>query len=102
MQSRISIEGIGIKERSFFAKLAAYKLQSRRVALVLGKTIHLHGVSAQDFLKDECWVKHELCHIKQFHHYGFIPFLVKYFLEFLRNGYYNNKYEVEARLAEND
>jgi len=89
-----------IKENSWIAKLAALKLRTKRVAIVIGKTIHLHNTSKQEFLKDERWVKHELCHIKQFKENGFVLFLAKYLWESLKHGYRNNKYEVEAREAE--
>lgn len=90
-----------IRENSWIAKLAAKKLRSERVAIVVGKTIHLHNTAKQDFLKDEKWVKHELCHVKQFQQNGYLLFIVKYLWESIRHGYYNNKYEVEAREAEN-
>ena len=89
-----------IKENSWLAKIAAKKLRSSNVAIVLGKTIHLFGVSKMDFLQDEKWLKHELCHIKQFKQYGYLNFVVKYLWESLRKGYYNNRFEVEARKAE--
>lgn len=89
-----------IKENSRIAKLAALKLHTRRVAIVIGKTIHLHNTSRQEFLNDERWVKHELCHVKQFQQYGFVPFIAKYLWESIKHGYYNNKYEIEARAAE--
>ena len=89
-----------IKENSWLAKIAAKKLRSTNVAMVLGKTIHLSDVSKTDFLADEKWVKHELCHIKQFNQYGYFNFVVKYLWESLRKGYYNNRFEVEARNAE--
>ncbi len=89
-----------IKENSWIAKLAAAKLHSKRVAIVIGKTIHLHNTSATGFLKDEKWVKHELCHIKQFNQNGCLVFIVKYLWESIQHGYYNNKYEREAREAE--
>jgi hypothetical protein len=89
-----------IKENSWIAKLAAKKLRSENVAIVIGKTIHLYHVSRQDFLKDDKWVKHEMCHISQFKKYGFLNFIFKYLVESMRNGYYNNKYEIEARNAE--
>ena len=91
-----------IKENSWIAKIAARKLQSDNVAIVIGKTIHLHNVSKEDFLKDKQWVKHEMCHIRQFKKHGFFPFIVKYLCESLTRGYYQNKYEVEARMAENE
>ncbi len=89
-----------IKENSFFAKLAAKKLGASSVAMVLGSTIHLHNTSKQDFINDEKWLKHELCHIKQFKKYGYAGFLVRYLWQSLKHGYYNNKFEVEARQAE--
>ncbi len=90
-----------IKEDSWIAKLAAKKMCVNSVAMVLGKTIHLYGSTKENFLADERWVKHELCHVKQFETHGFLPFLVKYLWESLSVGYYNNKFEVEARDAEN-
>lgn len=82
------------------ANIAAKKLNAPSVALVLGKTIHLHNISSQEFLKDTKLVKHELCHVQQFKENGYLFFIVKYLWESFRKGYYNNKYEVEARAAE--
>ncbi len=89
-----------IKENSFIAKLAAKKMKSDNVAIVVGKTIHLHNVSKEDFLRDKKWVKHEMCHIRQFKKFGYFTFIIKYLWESKKHGYYNNKYEVEARQAE--
>jgi Domain of unknown function (DUF4157) len=89
-----------IKENSWLAKIAAKKLKANAVAMVLGKTIHLHNTTKASFLKDERWLKHELCHIKQFKEHGYFLFVVKYLWESLRKGYYNNRFEVEAREAE--
>ena len=88
-----------IVERSVFARIARMVLKSSNVAMVLGKTIHLSGVDRSTFLKDEGWVAHELCHIRQFREHGFYRFLWLYLKESMRVGYYNNKYEVEARKA---
>jgi hypothetical protein len=88
-----------IKENSWIAKLAAIKLRSNWVAIVIGKTIHLHNTTKQEFLKDEKWVKHELCHVRQFQQNGYVIFILKYVWESIKHGYYNNKYEVEAREA---
>lgn len=90
-----------IKENSWVAKVAAWKLGSHAVAIVIGGTIHLSNVSKEQFLSNEKWVKHELCHIHQFQQYGYLNFIIKYLLESIRTGYYKNKYEVEARQAEN-
>ena len=89
-----------IIENSWIAKLAALKLKSTSVAIVLGKKIYLHNTTRDEFLQDEKWLKHELCHIQQFKRNGFTIFIFKYLLESIRKGYYNNKYEVEAREAE--
>jgi len=88
-----------IKENSWLAKIAAKKLKADSVAMVLGNTIHLHNTSKTSFLNDERWLKHELCHIRQFKQYGYFNFVVRYLWESLRKGYYNNRFEVEAREA---
>src|SRR3954471_18290845 len=93
---------ISIKEKSMVARFAAYILHEDRMAVVLGKTIHLWNTSKKDFLKNKKWLHHELVHIQQFKEYGFIKFLFLYFFESLKNRYYNNKFEVEARGKEND
>ncbi len=91
-----------IKEESLLARIAAWKLNTSSVAIVLGHTIHLHNTRKEDFLKNNQWLKHELCHIKQFEDNGFFIFIYRYIRESLKNGYYNNKYEIEARLAEQE
>lgn len=89
-----------IKENSWIAKIAARKLNADKVAIVIGKTIHLFNVSKNVFLKDEKWVKHEICHVRQFEKYGYFNFIIKYLWQSWKHGYRNNKFEVEARLAE--
>ena len=91
-----------IKENSLIAKIAAAKLKSGSVAIVIGSTIHLHNVSEKDFLKNEKWVKHEMCHIQQFKKFGFFKFIYQYLRESARVGYYNNRFEAEARKAETE
>ncbi len=89
-----------IKEKSWLAKIAAIRLRSSSAAMVLGKTIHLHNTSKDEFLQNKKWVKHELCHVQQFKQHGYLLFLIKYVWESLKKGYCNNKFEVEARAAE--
>lgn len=91
---------VNIKEQSLFARIAASKLRAKQVAMVIGNTIHLYGTSAEEFLKQTSWVKHELCHVQQYKRYGFIGFLFRYIRESIIRGYHNNKLEVEARAAE--
>jgi hypothetical protein len=89
-----------IKENSLIARIAAWKMSASRLAIVIGRTIHLHNASREEFLSNERWVKHELCHIEQFRRFGFVRFIALYLWESMRSGYYKNKYEVEARQAE--
>ena len=91
-----------IKENSCVAKIAAWKLKASSVAIVFGNTIHLWNSSKEDFLKNERWLKHELCHIRQYKEQGYFGFIIKYLWESLYKGYYNNKFEVEAREAEDE
>jgi Domain of unknown function (DUF4157) len=92
---------ISVRENSWIAAIAAYKLGVDSVALTLGGTIHLHQTSKSGFLADQRWVKHEMAHVEQFRRYGFWRFIFLYLLESMRKGYYLNKFEVEAREAEN-
>ena len=65
--------------------------------MVIGRTIHLSGVTRTEFLADAEWVAHEAVHVQQFRQFGFWGFLARYLWESARVGYYANKYEVEAR-----
>ena len=91
---------IHIRENSWVAKMAAAKLRSAKVAIVFGKTIHLYNTSRQEFLNDKKWVCHELKHVQQYQQHGFVGFLGKYLIESIRKGYYNNRFENEARQNE--
>lgn len=66
----------------------------------MGRTIHLHNTAKHEFLQNKRWLLHELKHIEQFRRYGFIRFIFMYLVESIRHGYTNNKYEIEARDAE--
>lgn len=80
--------------------MAAYKLKTTSVAITIGHTIHLHKTTRADFLRNIPWTCHELMHVHQFRRFGFFPFLFRYLMESWRKGYYNNKWEAEARAAE--
>jgi hypothetical protein len=94
--------GIRIRERSWLARIAACKLRSPMAAMVLGRTIHLHGITAYQFLASKRLLLHELCHVRQYQRYGYWGFLARYLWLSLRHGYYNNPLEVEAREAEEE
>jgi hypothetical protein len=75
-------------------------MKSQAIAIVFGTTIHLWNISKADFLKNNRLVRHELQHVRQYRQQGFVRFLFLYLLESLRKGYYNNRFEAEARRAE--
>jgi hypothetical protein len=91
---------VKIKENSFVARIAAWKLRSKQVAIVFGNTIHLHNTSSEQFLSNKRWLNHELEHIRQYREHGFIRFIARYLIESIKKGYYNNRFEVAAREAE--
>ena len=67
------------------------------VAMVLGHTVHLSGATREEFLADPEWVAHEKVHLRQVRDLGRVRFLWEYLVESARVGYYQNKFEVEAR-----
>jgi hypothetical protein len=89
-----------IKENSKRARFAAWYLKFPSVAIVFGSTIFLWKIKKENFLKDKAHLAHELCHVQQFRRYGFYTFLFLYLIESIKKGYYNNRFEVEAREAE--
>jgi hypothetical protein len=91
-----------LKENSRLARIGAWKLHSKKMALTLGTTIHLYNTTPEEFLQNKRWVKHELKHVEQYERYGTFNFLCRYLWESISKGYYNNRYEVEARQAEID
>lgn len=91
---------IRVKERSFIARIAAFILRTNNVAIVFGQTIYLWNATKEDLLKNKKWLRHELVHVKQFLRYGFLPFIFMYLWESIKKGYYQNKFEIEARAFE--
>ncbi len=91
---------VKVKENSKRARIAAWYLGFPAVAMVFGSTIYLWKIKKDSFLNDKKHFAHELCHVQQFKRYGFFRFLAMYLLESLRKGYYNNRFEIEARAAE--
>lgn len=93
---------VKIKENSLLARMAASKLNCNSVAMVIGKTIHLHNSTKTDFLNNQRWLRHEVAHVKQYLKLGLFRFLALYLIENYKKGYENNRFEVEARQKEND
>lgn len=93
---------IRIVEQARIAQAAAWVLRQPTCALVLGRTIFLHGASRDSFLSDACWLRHEAAHLLQYRRYGMAGFLLRYLWYSLQYGYRNNPLEQEARRAESD
>jgi len=93
-------KNISIKENSWRAMLAARLMKSSNMAMVFGNTIHIWGVTKQEFLQNNKWVRHEMKHIEQYKEHGYLGFLTKYLWESIWHGYQNNKFEIDARAAE--
>ena len=93
---------VHVRENSWLAKRAARKLGYDYVAMVFGRTIHLYNTTLEKFFERPTWVIHELKHVEQFERMGTLQFLVKYGIEHLRRGYWNNAVEAEARAAESN
>lgn len=91
---------VTIKQNAWQARIAARMLKTNRVAIVLGSTIYLWGVTKEDFMRDKKWLAHELTHIQQFARYGKLRFTLMYLWQSIRHGYHNNKFEREARDSE--
>lgn len=91
---------IYIKENSLIARIAAWKMKSSQIAIVIGRTIHLHNTTRKEFIENRRWLTHEMEHIRQYRKYGLVRFIILYLAETAKKGYYDNKFEVAARAAE--
>jgi hypothetical protein len=85
-----SVSQVRIIEHSLYARL-----HPRAIATTRRRRIYLRG-SAQDFFADPWLVLHEYCHVLRQWEPGELT-LARYGLECLRRGYWNNRFEVEAR-----
>jgi hypothetical protein len=93
---------VHIKENSWMAAVAAFKLRSDKCALVIGSSIYLHRASKEELMNNEAWLRHEICHVRQWRRRGYLYFLLHYLWLSLISGYYRNSYEEEARVAESN
>jgi hypothetical protein len=81
---------VKVIEHSWFVRL-----HGRAVATTRRRRIYLRG-SAADFFDDPWLMLHEYCHvIRQWEPRNLT--LRRYLVECLRHGYWNNRFEVEAR-----
>jgi hypothetical protein len=89
---------VRLKTDTLVSKIAFRLIRSfknKAVASTIGKTIHLHKITPEAFVENRAFLRHELQHAIQYQTIRF--FALKYIWETLRKGYFQNKYEVEAR-----
>jgi hypothetical protein len=85
-----SIDRVRVIEHSLFVRL-----HGRAIATTRRRRIYLRG-SAADFFQNPSLMLHEYCHVlKQWEPRTLT--LWRYFVEWLRRGYWNNRFEIEAR-----
>ena len=93
---------VRIKENAFVAKVAAFVLKEKTMAVTINKTIYLHNCTKENFLRNKRWLRHEAAHILQYKKLGTFGFPVLYLMESIKNGYHKNKFELEAKQMETD
>jgi Domain of unknown function (DUF4157) len=71
------------------------RLHGRAVATTRPQRIYLRG-SAAEFFANPWLVLHEYCHVIRQWQRGHLT-VARYLIECLRHGYWNNRFEVEAR-----
>lgn len=85
-----AVAQVRIVEHSLYARL-----HPRAIATTRRRCIYLRG-SAEDFFEDAGLMLHEYCHVLKQWETGDLT-LRRYALEWLRRGYWNSRFEVEAR-----
>jgi hypothetical protein len=85
-----AIEGVEVIEHSWFARA-----HLRAIATTRRKRIYLRG-SASDFFENPPLMLHEYCHVIRQWRPGRLT-IWRYVLEWMRRGYWDNEFEVEAR-----
>ncbi|MDE2261302.1 MAG: DUF4157 domain-containing protein, partial [Gammaproteobacteria bacterium] len=85
-----SVSQVRIVEHSLYARL-----HPGAIATTRRRRIYLRG-SAQEFFADPGLMLHEYCHVLKQWETGDLT-IARYCREWLRRGYWNNRFEVEAR-----
>ena len=84
------VDRVRVIERSLFARVHSCDHATTR-----RRRIYLRG-SAEDFFRNSALMLHEYCHVlKQWEPRRLTTW--RYLLESLRRGYWNNRFEIEAR-----
>jgi hypothetical protein len=81
---------VQVIEQSVFTRL-----HGRAIATTRRRRIYLRG-SAEDFFDDPVLMLHEYCHVLKQWEPGLLT-TARYVLEWLRRGYWDNRFEIEAR-----
>jgi hypothetical protein len=84
------VDHVRVIEHSLYARL-----HPRAIATTRRRRIYLRG-SAREFFDDPWLMLHEYCHVLKQWEPGELT-VGRYYLECLRRGYWNNRFEVEAR-----
>jgi hypothetical protein len=84
------VEQVRVIENSLFARL-----HLRAVATTRRRRIYLRG-SAEDFYSDPSLMLHEYCHVLKQWEPGLLT-TARYLFEWFRRGYWDNRFEIEAR-----
>ena len=87
------------KYNSTISKILAKILKYRLFAITTSKNCTRYSCSKEEVDEIIWWRKHENVHKQQFSKFGWFNFVFQYFLESIKYGYINNKFEVEARKA---
>jgi len=85
-----SVGHVTVIEHSWFARL-----HGRAVATTRRGRIYLRG-GGSDFFANPWLMLHEYCHVLRQWQPGTLT-VTRYVFEYLRRGYWNNRFEVEAR-----
>jgi hypothetical protein len=85
-----AIDRVRVVEHSLFARA-----HGRAIATTRRGSIYLRG-SAADFFDDPAMMLHEYCHVLLQWQPGSLTTL-RYVREWMRHGYWNNRFEVQAR-----
>jgi hypothetical protein len=94
MTDQVHVHGVG-SVRIVYASWVMRFVPERFVGITLNRTIHLRGKHLPVWL-----LRHEVQHVRQWHRYGRVGFLVRYLWQCARYGYTNAPLEIEARAAE--
>ena len=84
------VSHVRITEHSLYARM-----HPGTIATTRRRRIYLRG-SAEDFFDDPWLLLHEYCHVLRQWETGELT-IARYCLEWLRQGYYDNRFEAEAR-----